>query len=269
MDPQAVAELRTLRARAYGPDADIFGDAAALERLDELEARALTRPAPPAAPTAEETTAPEHPAPVVDDGRIEQIPDAAASDLVHDAVFEDAPPARPRRTRRRLILTWIGSLLVAVVITSFVTSFVTRRSGYDAPVEGVLVEDPSFDWEAMSGENTSAYAEFYDLRVISFSGDRIGRGQSGSAVETCLQIFDSTGIDPLTSTYSGDSSFFGCGTQDFPPRAIVTVSDRSPQALRDRYAVGTSLAFVLEGAEITVLGGPVPEVEATQRANPL
>ena len=42
-------ELRMLRARAYGPDADIHDDAAALDRLRELEERAFItdRPPPP------------------------------------------------------------------------------------------------------------------------------------------------------------------------------------------------------------------------------
>lgn len=39
LTPHERAELRELRSRAYGPDADIFSDAAALGRLDELEDR--------------------------------------------------------------------------------------------------------------------------------------------------------------------------------------------------------------------------------------
>ncbi len=41
MDAATRAELAALRRRAYGPDADIAADPAALERLIELEARAL------------------------------------------------------------------------------------------------------------------------------------------------------------------------------------------------------------------------------------
>ena len=41
MDAATRAELAALRLRAYGPDADIAADPAAIERLIELEARAL------------------------------------------------------------------------------------------------------------------------------------------------------------------------------------------------------------------------------------
>src|SRR6187397_3279920 len=41
MDDATRAELAALRQRAYGPDADIAADRAAVERLIELEARAL------------------------------------------------------------------------------------------------------------------------------------------------------------------------------------------------------------------------------------
>ena len=41
MDAATREELAALRLRAYGPDADIAADRAAVERLIELEARAL------------------------------------------------------------------------------------------------------------------------------------------------------------------------------------------------------------------------------------
>ena len=39
MDDASAAELRKLRARAYGPDADLLEDPAASSRLMELEAQ--------------------------------------------------------------------------------------------------------------------------------------------------------------------------------------------------------------------------------------
>src|SRR5688500_17890356 len=44
MDDHPVDELRMLRERAYGPDADIGLDPAALARLNELEGRAAAVP---------------------------------------------------------------------------------------------------------------------------------------------------------------------------------------------------------------------------------
>src|SRR6478609_4784199 len=59
MDAAARAELEVLRRRAFGPDADIHDDPAALARLIELED--LARPAVPSAPAETAPTASESP----------------------------------------------------------------------------------------------------------------------------------------------------------------------------------------------------------------
>ena len=63
-----MTELDALRRRAYGPDADIFGDPGALARLDELEERVRpgrfpVRAAAATAPPAQARTQPTHTAP--------------------------------------------------------------------------------------------------------------------------------------------------------------------------------------------------------------
>ena len=76
MDDETLIELRALRARAYGPDADIDADPAARARLAELEssARAATSASEPARPTPADV-------PGLDNGQAPEdalAPDAAA-----------------------------------------------------------------------------------------------------------------------------------------------------------------------------------------------
>lgn len=65
MDSAALDELRALRARAYGPHADIELDAAAVQRLRELEAQSSgsTTRSPVAAATEVTSTLPPEPEP--------------------------------------------------------------------------------------------------------------------------------------------------------------------------------------------------------------
>lgn len=97
-------ELDALRRRAYGPEADILGDAAALSRLSELEDRVrlerhpveperdpavVRRGAPPPARTAR--------------GRLSLIAGTVAAALVVGAVAwsgSRGDPLRPHRRRR-------------------------------------------------------------------------------------------------------------------------------------------------------------------------
>ena len=109
MDADARAELAALRRRAYSRDADIAGDSVALERLAELEERAL--PAlPEAVPVGSRTIgAPDIEAPTSD--HVAQ--EAPAS----DPLFDEAPAAvgsAPGRAspRRRLIFGLVAAVAV-------------------------------------------------------------------------------------------------------------------------------------------------------------
>ena len=94
-----VTELAALRRRAYGPDADIDGDPAAVARLDELETRARQASAPSPAPELEQ--------PVV--GSV--APTAAAAVVVN----QPAVPA-PRFGWRTAVVAGIGAVAVVVVV---------------------------------------------------------------------------------------------------------------------------------------------------------
>lgn len=94
-----VAELAALRRRAYGPDADIDGDPAALARLDELETRVRRSIAPP------------DPVPVV------PAPPAVPAVGEPAAVMVTDPGGPAPRFGRRAVLV-AGIVVVAVVVVA-------------------------------------------------------------------------------------------------------------------------------------------------------
>src|SRR6187397_663971 len=97
MDDATRAELAALRLRAYGPDADIAADPAAVERLIELEARALedqhvmVDSARALAPVAQDTGADEWPRGAI--GHPPTDPDGFAQDDQGGLAQDD--PASP------------------------------------------------------------------------------------------------------------------------------------------------------------------------------
>lgn len=108
-------ELQLLRLRAYGPDADIAGDAEAQARLSELEAaqrRQLT-------PFAE--AAASDPAPVT-------VPDLAGRPVV-DSESAAAQPAPWSRRRRWAILGGaIAALALNVAVVAWLSQLLTEDS---------------------------------------------------------------------------------------------------------------------------------------------
>jgi hypothetical protein len=161
-----------------------------------------------------------------------------------------APAASVRR--RRLLLAWVGSLVVVALAAAAVTAYVTRRAGYDGVVEAILVEDPAFEWPPEYSLGTRAWTDFHGLRPAAFAGVGVGVG-----VTDCVQIVVVRDVD-------GDSAppiefgTAGCGSASFPAVASMAVGPDSPTALRARFADGTSLQFRLEGDDVVVLSAPPP-----------
>ena len=280
MDPEALAELRSLRARAYGPDADIFTDPAASTRLEQLEAQAADAAARRASDTAVEPARPalviadvplspvarrDPAAPIVDDSPVGD--DAPSQATPHDGTpredgegtgEEPADIARPRRWRAALLVTSV--LAIVVVVTAFVTSFVNQRVGYDGPTEAVLVEDPGYELPEFFGAvavTVTGFSAFYGLRPFTTPSYYTGDIAPG---DTCLQVYDETATSSRNG-YNG-SVTYDCGTTSFPPAASMRVGPQAPDEIKARYPIGTELQFVLEGSQIVVLRGPAPDTEA-------
>lgn len=273
MDEQQAAELRVLRARAYGPDADISADPAALARLHELEQRSTAEAAvatadavawgpPPDDPFSDDDTpalagpalaetAPGFAAVLVD--RVPEAPDAAelpgseaaSSDGpgIDDPSTESEPDAAPaHRSRRRTILLWASSLVVAALIGAGVT-YATSDPAIGAVA--VLDVDPDGEWpEAYGGQgdNGIVFDEFYGLSVIysPYAG-----GEDGTSCMFVTLIQDSPEANNNVFTA-------GCAAGSFAASASIPVTASMPDDLLERFPEGSTLQFVKDDSRVLV-----------------
>jgi len=270
-------ELQSLRARAYGPDADIHDDPAALARLQELEAQRRDAIAP--APVAEEPS----PLAVFEDGERDAVPlrtttvgdpaaggpaptaTAPADDTPDapsgsddgipspDAGLEEPAPARPWWRRRRAL--WVGSLVVALLLGVGLTLSVQAIT---AGKVATLAVDRDAEWPTeMFGERPVGglmFEEFHGLMVLG-----TGQGFGSTIDQVCLSV--QSAPDEL-----GNVGAWGCGTSQFLAAASMTVSATAPRELRDAFPVGTSLQFVLDGDQVHVYA-KAPGIRASTPAS--
>ena len=140
-------ELRVLRERAYGPDADIHDDPSALARLHELEsADASAEPAPRSAVvdgrgSAASDHATDQPVELepVDPGGEDAVP---AEEALADAPRDGVRLWRWTVSRRRAMWLWAGSLVVALVAGAAIWAVATQPRGHVATLE----EDSTTPW---------------------------------------------------------------------------------------------------------------------------
>jgi hypothetical protein len=243
-------ELRMLRARAYGPDADIHDDAAALDRLRELEERAFIADKPDAAEveTAEPTTV------AAETEREGEEPDA---DEPESAIAER--PSGWRRfvpaTRRGWVTAAAACLVVAVVVTAAVTAAVVRKVQADPRTIATLRVDPSTELgQAFGGFSDStvasvAYDDFFGLTPIVIPG-------WGEAPGRCLLLTPTSGIETAANGWSSVGGM-NCEAGSFSSGVQFTVSDEFgvPSEFRDHFPDGTALRFELEGSSVVVMDG--------------
>lgn len=277
MNSDATDELHALRTRAYGPDADIHGDEQAVRRLQELEElagerRAYQQRATEPTASAPIAIAPADTAPAdtartaVEPTAIERT-DAAASDTpAVEPVASEGDPASPTvdaspSRRRRLILWWIGSLLVAVVATAAVTAVVSRRVQADPREVARLGVDMGAGFPRFLGlqnQDGRVFTTFYGLLSVASTG-----GWMGGADDQCLAVMDSAKVIADSDSYDG-SIFFGCAAGSFPATVQIKVNADSPEQLQDAFPIGTALQFILGSSGVTVLSDDVlSEVQGT------
>ena len=243
-------ELRMLRARAYGPDADIHDDAAALDRLRELEERAFIADEPdaPEVETAEPTTV------AAETEREGEEPDA---DEPESAIAE-RPPGWRRfvpATRRGWVTVAAACLVVAVVVTAAVTAAVVRKVQADPRTIATLRVDPSTELgQAFGGFSDStvasvAYDDFFGLTPIVIPG-------WGEAPGRCLLLTPTSGIETAANGWSSVGGM-NCEAGSFSSGVQFTVSDEFgvPSEFRDHFPDGTALRFELEGSSVVVMDG--------------
>lgn len=253
-------ELAALRARAYGPDADIAEDPEALARLRELEdgrighgapstsaaGRSSERQPAPDAETPWPKGTPEHDDP----------PELAPGDRT---VPDDGPSTEedpPRASRRRIALMWTASVIVAAMVSAAVAVFATRQFQDDTGGVATLGADTEFVWpRAFGGPERAgdAYEVFHGIRPLTTDDAR----RTGASDE-CLFLLSDDLIDD-SDYYSGSIWGSGCGAGAFPAVVAMKVTAGMPEDLRARFPIGTSLQFTLVDGEISVqrAWGPV------------
>jgi len=243
MDADEAHELERLRARAYGPYADITSDREALARLRELEDRERSRQ--PAVPLE----------PVV---RVDPRADAAADPAEEDEQSTAEPRPPLLRSRRRV---WIAALATAAAVA--VTSAVTAAAVGSTTVDGTsgvaqtdaLTPDPGAELGAsgylgFDPEQTRGFADYYGLTV--FSG--VTQIDSDGNRSDCLIVLNTEEVRAEGSSRSSPRGvrFGSCGAGPFPAAVKFIVSASFPEPFRTRYPVGTAIQFVLDEDEVGV-----------------
>jgi hypothetical protein len=267
MDEQSGDELRSLRQRAYGPNADIQQDPVALERLRQLEAQTAPRPSATVEPVPEFEPERE---PAWEPGSVAVTPEAA--ETTHDLGGEAdsladqqanrasaeaasgeqsrdaAPPepdpseplaSEPPRVRRRAALIWAGALTGALLVGATLSYIAV---GLTPASVGVLQPDPDGEWPddfSSRGAGSEIFEDFHGLTVVLVPQD-----WNGGAPSPCLFI--------LSNASQGLIGGAGCGAGDFEPIAAITVTEQMPEALIEEFPVGSALQFQLRDGEVVV-----------------
>lgn len=244
MDDDVREELRLLRARAYGPSADIADDPIAVARLRDLEElERLDRLPPPPRPL------PTSPAAAAGArGAIDPTPEAD-----DDGTPRERPPL-VRSTRR--FWAWAISLAVVAALASAATAvsvaFVPVTATAGAPQVDTLVPDADADIPPVFGQRTGAergYQDYYG--IAAFTGQAATDATDNR--NPCLYLLDADelGADD-TRGFRGNFVYGGCGAGVFPATVQFVVADGMPEAFVERFPIGTSVQFVFDGENIGV-----------------
>lgn len=259
MDTETRDELRLLRARAYGPAADIQGDPAALQRLHELEAL-VSRPAPvspvaAAAPRAAERAPAPEPVAVFDTPSHAEAASALAVDPgPGSSETEGAPPPPRSGIRRRTRVLWVLSVLasaaVAAGITYGLTSVapvaVSHGARQIATLEPTSIEIPA-GW--MGAGPSSVTWEFYGLTLFETAH---GFNGPGDECFTLVRTDQVPAEDADTGSWSFDGNMYAsCGVGVFPATIEMVVDSNAPEELRAQFP-DRALQFVMDGDRVGV-----------------
>lgn len=262
MDATADDELRELRARAYGPHADIASDPAAMRRLQELESSRVTAPV-----RRERARAVPEPSPASSASG-----DVARSDGGErgneDSLWEedDAPPEAAGRsawTARRQALLWAASVVVTAAVAAAITytlvSIPTISASADASQIATLeltrtgVIPPGW----FGAEKETAAAEFAGMTVFTTPGWYSDSGQRSSE-DRCLNVVRSDQVpaaaDFTETSWSFDGQMYSaCGVGAFRASVALPFDGGISDELAERYPAGAALQFILDGDLVAVV----------------
>lgn len=284
MSTAAEDELRVLRARAYGPTADIENDPAALRRLQQLEAMRQPKPAVADAvmpvPDVEQLgrAARNRSA---DSARHETWLGDGAPEPEGDAldVFADAPadvsadpsdPVAPKEEPAERMAAWFSERTttvlwwVAIVAAAAIAAAVTFALVKIAPVAvssgapQIATLEPTSALQIPAGwmgaGPSSAVFDFYGLALMETTGG-YGGGGIGSECFTVAradQVPKPEEFD-ASSSWSYDGPIYtGCAVGTFPATVEVPFDSSAPKELSERFPSGTALQFVYDGERVGV-----------------
>jgi hypothetical protein len=263
MDTVSRDELQELRARAYGPAADIEQDPAALRRLHELESRSREW-------TDAETDAPAvaepSPAPIVvrvaastDEPSPPPIPQrpAATPAEAESAVTTSTKRPKERRLSRGVKILWALSVAASAAAAAAITFGLT----YIAPVnvssgaEQIATLEPTSAIELPAGwmgaGASSRVWDYYGLSLFETTGGYYGPMGTGCFAAVVTERIP----DPETTvdSWSYDGMMYsGCRMGDFPATVELPVDSSSPEAIRAQFPEDSVLQFVLDGDRVGV-----------------
>ncbi|MGC0369947.1 hypothetical protein RKD05_002199 [Microbacterium sp. SLBN-111] len=241
-------ELRRLRARAYGPDADISADPGALQRLAELEDQQRREFARPVAPATEAVSAAEI---------VEAVPeDSPLPEAFADAETDEEPPRRGRPIRsRRVFWLWGISLALVAALSSALTvvsvAILPVQTSAGVPQIATLKPEVGRPMPGIFGPASSegrAYPDFFGMTAF------VAYAQFGPEGErnACIFVTPTATVDELDAGgYSGFSQS-GCGAGVFPPTAQFVVNSTAPDTFVARFPPGSSVQFVFDGENLGV-----------------
>ncbi|MBW9093760.1 hypothetical protein JNB62_08710 [Microbacterium jejuense] len=271
MDTDTADELDQLRARAYGPAADIHTDAAAQLRLRELEDLARGRDDEPdtrangdsgghlADAASMLVAAPPVAAPPVAAPPVAEIaePERGKASPAAASTASDAVPASRGRLSRTVRLLWPASILATAAVAAAVTyglvamTPVSVSSG--APQIATLTPQSSgvkvpAGWFG-AGPSSRTW-EFYGLTLFETSA-----GMFGGTGNDCLMVVTTADLPEegeSTDNWSVSGISNGaCGAGAFPATLEIAVDSSAPEELRAAFPDST-LQFVKRGDDIGV-----------------
>ncbi len=254
MDAGDRDELRALRARAYGPAADIHEDPTALRRLQELEPLVSDVSPPPDTESEDGEVASAPQESVVQQG--DPTPRADEDEPAPTPVGSVASLAKASRRRRIGVgVLWLLSVIVAAWVAWAVTLSATyvqpvSHSGAErqvATLESSSIRTLPKEWFGTS--SSSLVFEFHGLSVFT-TDSGLGTGTNCFMVVPTSEVPDQ---EADVDSWSGVGMLMtGCKAGGFPAAAQATVDEAFPAELRKLFPPGSALKFVLEGDRIGV-----------------
>ncbi|WP_438353028.1 hypothetical protein [Microbacterium sp. CJ88] len=271
MTATELEELRVLRERAYGPDADIHDDADALQRLRQLEESA--RPSVEATPSAPEpATTPDEAADTSSTEDATGVPEVAGEE---DEASAPPVPARrlaraiafARSTRGGRILAGAAILVVVLVVAATALTVVQRvqtaplapnaeqvvRLGVDANFAA-----PKFlDGARPDGGQLLGYREYGGLRAVLIPH---GGFWYGPGTGVCVVVMQAADVAASTDNSFPGSIWGGCAAGAFPATAQFVVTADASEEVRSMFPIGTALQFIYDNntGEVVLFRLPPP-----------